>query len=50
MPEDGDGPLTPQDACVSGCPIRIPKWRGRAKGAKAKLDALLVHDPETMGS
>jgi putative transposase len=46
VPEEGGDPLTPQDVYVSGCPIRIPKWQGWAKGAKAKLDALLALDSE----
>ena len=46
VPEDGGDPLTPQDVYVSGCPIRIPRRQGWARGAKAKLDALLAHDLE----
>ena len=46
VPEDGGDPLTPQEVYVRGCPIRISKWQGWARGAKAKLDALLAHDLE----
>jgi putative transposase len=45
VPEEGGDPRTPQEVYVQGWRIRIPKWQGWAKGAKAKLDALLAPEP-----
>jgi len=46
VPEEGGDPLTPQDVYVTACPIRIPRWQGWARGAKARLEALLGHELE----
>ena len=50
VPEEGGDPLTPQDVYVSGCRIRIPKWQGWARGAKAKLEELLGAELERVES
>ena len=42
IPEDGDDSMTPYDVYVEGKVTVIPKWQGWAKGAKAKLDAIMT--------
>lgn len=44
IPQTGGDPLTPYEVYVSGQAIRIPKWQGWAKGAKAKLDRLMAEE------
>jgi len=46
VPEEGGDPLTPQEVYVGGCAIRVPRWQGWARGAKARLEALLGHELE----
>lgn len=42
IPEEGGDPLVPAEVYTGGLTIRIPKWQGWAKGAKEKLDQLLL--------
>jgi len=44
IPEDGGDPMTPYDVYVEGKVTVIPKWQGWAKGAKAKLDAMMAEE------
>lgn len=44
IPEDGGDPMTPHDVYVECKAIRIPKWQGLAKAAKAKLDKLMTEE------
>jgi putative transposase len=44
IPQAGGDPMTPYDVYVEGKPIRIPKWQGWAKAAKAKLDKLMTEE------
>jgi len=44
IPEEAGDPLTPYDVYAAGRAVRIPKWQGWAKGAKAKLDQLLAEE------
>jgi putative transposase len=44
IPEEAGDPLTPYDVYVAGRAVRIPKWQGWAKGAKAKLDQWLAEE------
>jgi len=41
VPPEGGDPVTPVDVYVHGQAIDIPRWQGWARGAKAKLDALM---------
>jgi len=42
VPQAGGDPVTPHDVYVGGVTVGIPKWQGWARGAKAKLDELMV--------
>jgi hypothetical protein len=44
IPEDGGEPMTPHDVYVDGKTIRIPKWQGWAKAAKAGLDEMIKEE------
>jgi putative transposase len=44
IPENGGDPMTPYDVYVEGKVTVIPKWQGWAKGAKAKLDAMMTEE------
>lgn len=44
IPETGGDPMTPYDVYVDGKTIQIPKWQGWARGAKAKLDAMMTEE------
>ena len=44
IPQGGGDPMTPYDVYVDGKTIQIPKWQAWAKGAKAKLDAMITED------
>jgi len=44
IPEGGGDPMTPYDVYVEGKTIRIPKWQGWAKAAKAKLDKMMTEE------
>jgi transposase InsO family protein len=46
IPQEGGDPLTPSDVYVDGRMVRLPKWQGWAKGAKAKLDKLMALEAE----
>jgi putative transposase len=41
VPPEGGDPVTPVDVYVHGQAIGIPRWQGWARGAKAKLDAMM---------
>jgi len=41
IPEEGGDPLVPAEVFREGRAVRIPRWQGWAKGAKAKLDKML---------
>jgi len=41
IPPAGGDPLSPHEVYVSGAAIRLPKWQGWARGAKARLDELM---------
>jgi hypothetical protein len=36
--------MTPHDVYVEGKTIRIPKWQGWAKAAKARLDEMITEE------
>jgi len=42
QPEDGGDVVTPADVYVHGCAVRLPKWQGWAKAARAKLAAMVA--------
>ena len=44
IPETGGDPMTPYDVYVDGKTIQVPKWQGWARGAKAKLDAMMTEE------
>jgi len=44
IPQAGGDPMTPYDVYVEGKAIRIPKWQGWAKAAKAKLDKMMTEE------
>ena len=44
IPQAGGDPMTPYDVYVEGKTIRIPKWQGWAKAAKAKLDEMMTEE------
>ncbi len=44
LPVEGGDPLVPEEVYASGQAIQIPKWQGWAKGAKEKLDRMLVEE------
>lgn len=46
IPQEGGDPLTPYDVYAEGRMVRLPKWQGWAKGAKAKLDKLMALEAE----
>jgi putative transposase len=41
VPEEGGDPLVPAEVYAGGRAIRIPRWQGWARAARAKLDELL---------
>lgn len=41
VPEEGGDPLVPAEVYRGDRAVRIPRWQGWAKGAKAKLDKLM---------
>jgi transposase InsO family protein len=41
VPEEGGDPLVPAEVYRGDRAVRIPRWQGWAKGAKAKLDKML---------
>jgi len=41
VPEEGGDPLVPAEEYAGGRAIRIPRWQGWARAARAKLDELL---------
>ncbi|MHC4644982.1 MAG: transposase [Planctomycetota bacterium] len=44
IPQAGGDPMTPYDVYVEGKTIRIRKWQGWAKAAKAKLDKMMTEE------
>ena len=49
MPEAGGGPVTPEEVYCGGVAVGIPKWQGRARDAKRKLDKVMVADADSHG-
>ena len=42
IPEEGGGPLTPQEVYVESRKTQIPKWQAWAKAARKRLDQMLT--------
>jgi hypothetical protein len=42
VPEEGGDPLVPEEVYTGSRSIEIPRWQGRARGAKKKLDQMLA--------
>src|SRR5439155_1179258 len=40
-PEEGGDPLVPEEVYAGGQRVQLPRWQGRARAAKAKLDELM---------
>ena len=41
VPSEGGAPVTPGDVYVHGQAVGLPKWQGRAKAAREKLNAIV---------